>query len=89
MESRGSLPFALDVDGSVRQLAGSTEGGILSGVPPLMDTLNLFLVQAIIVLAMCRALGLLGSYFKQPKVIFEIVGGILLGPQRLVATKTI
>lgn len=66
-----------------RILAGSQEGGILSGVGPLSDTLNLFLVQAVIILGICRILGLMGSYLGQPKVIFEIIGGIILGPSAI------
>lgn len=59
------------------------EGGILSGYGPLQDPLSLFLVQAVVILTICRLLGLLGAYFRQPKVIFEIIGGIILGPSAM------
>ena len=49
----------------------------------MADTFGLFLVQVVIILSICRVLGLLGSYLKLPKVIFEIVGGILLGPSAI------
>lgn len=47
-----------------------------SGVGPLHDPFSLFLVQCIIILSICRVLGLLAYRFKQPKVIFEIIGKI-------------
>eukprot|EP01035_Chromulina_nebulosa_P021490 gene21490-27832_t len=61
----------------------STGSGILSGYGPLVDELNLFLVQAVIIIAMCRAIGIFGYYLKQPSVIFEIIGGIILGPSAI------
>ena len=54
-----------------RRLTGQ---GVLSGVNALEDPFSLFLVQCIIILTICRLLGLLGARFKQPKVIFEIIG---------------
>jgi Kef-type K+ transport system membrane component KefB len=32
---------------------------------------------------MCRSLAVFGYYLKQPKVIFEIIGGVLLGPSAI------
>lgn len=61
---------------TVRSLS---EGGILSGIDPLEDNLSLFLVQATIIIGITRVLALLGAYLKQPRVIFEVIGGILLG----------
>ena len=58
-----------------RQLS---EGGVLSGYGELSDPLSLFFVQATIILGFCRVLGLLGTYLNQPKVIFEIIAGVLL-----------
>jgi Kef-type K+ transport system membrane component KefB len=75
----GFNPYA-DLDH--RQLS-STEGGILNGVHPLADALNLFLVQATIIIALCGALSWAGKMVKQPKVIFEIVAGIILGPSAI------
>ena len=57
--------------------------GVLEGAGPLEETFSLFLVQCVIILSMCRLLGLAGSYLRLPKVIFEIVGGILLGPSAI------
>ena len=54
-----------------RRLTGE---GVLSGVDALHDPFSLFLVQCIIILTICRLLGLLGAGLNQPKVIFEIIG---------------
>jgi Kef-type K+ transport system membrane component KefB len=57
--------------------------GIFNGTDPLEAEINLFLVQATIIIGICRVLGVMGSYIHQPKVIFEIIGGILLGPSAI------
>jgi hypothetical protein len=54
-----------------RRLTGE---GVLSGISALHDPFSLFLVQCIIILTICRLLGLLGAGLNQPKVIFEIIG---------------
>lgn len=59
----------------LRRLTGE---GVLSGVDSLKDTFSLFLVQCVIILSICRVLGLLGARFNQPKVIFEIIGTALV-----------
>ena len=59
------------------------EGGILSGVGPLEDVLALFFVQAVIIMGICRGLSIFGGYLRQPTVIFEIIGGIILGPSAI------
>lgn len=40
-------------------------------------------MQVVIILVTCRILALLGHYLQQPRVIFEIIGGILLGPSAI------
>jgi len=60
-----------------------SNGGIFSGIGELSVPLNLFFVQATIIISVCRALSLLGHYLRQPRVIFEIIGGILLGPSAI------
>lgn len=57
-----------------RRLTGE---GVLSGVSALKDPFSLFLVQCIIILSICRLLGLLGAGLNQPKVIFEIIGRLI------------
>jgi Kef-type K+ transport system membrane component KefB len=66
-----------------QRLLASRQGGILSGIPIMEDHLSRFFVQATIILGVCRVLSTFGTYIKQPKVIFEIIGGILLGPSAI------
>jgi Kef-type K+ transport system membrane component KefB len=54
-----------------------SDGDLLTTLMPL------WLVQAIIIMGITRTLSTFGSWFKQPSVIFEIIGGILLGPSAL------
>ncbi|KAL5117688.1 hypothetical protein ACEQ8H_004436 [Pleosporales sp. CAS-2024a] len=60
------------------------QGGVLEGVNPVhFDAKNpiiLFIVQASIIIIFCRALNWPLSKIRQPRVISEIIGGILLGP---------
>lgn len=60
-----------------------SEGGILSGTEPLSDTLSLFFVQTVIIMGICRGLSIFGGILRQPTVIFEIIGGIILGPSAI------
>ncbi|KAJ3356556.1 K(+)/H(+) antiporter [Allomyces javanicus] len=56
------------------------------GGNPFASTSNplpLFLVQVIIVVLMTRVLSMVLKYFRQPRVIAEVIGGILLGPSAL------
>ncbi|KAF2176990.1 hypothetical protein K469DRAFT_721081 [Zopfia rhizophila CBS 207.26] len=60
------------------------QGGILEGVNPVhYDTKNpiiIFIIQAGIIIIFCRALHYPLSKIRQPRVIAEVIGGILLGP---------
>ena len=60
-----------------------SEGGILSGYSALHDVFSLWLVQVVIIMVTCRFLAILGQYMHQPRVIFEIIAGILLGPSAI------
>ena len=44
------------VGARILTVTGSTEGGILSGIDALGPVLNLFLVQAVIIISMTRSL---------------------------------
>ncbi|KAJ3125919.1 K(+)/H(+) antiporter [Nowakowskiella sp. JEL0407] len=59
------------------------EGTILAGANPLLDHLALFLLQALIIIIVARLLAVILSYLRQPTVIAEVIGGILLGPSAL------
>ncbi|KAL8736536.1 MAG: hypothetical protein Q9181_002407 [Wetmoreana brouardii] len=60
------------------------QGGILEGAnPSKYDSKNpiiIFIIQAGIIIVFCRLLNYPLSKIRQPKVIAEIIGGILLGP---------
>ncbi|KAJ3577535.1 hypothetical protein NPX13_g3033 [Xylaria arbuscula] len=63
------------------------QGGILEGVlPNVFNTSNpitLFIIQAVIIIILCRLLHYPLSRLGQPRVIAEVIGGILLGPSVL------
>ncbi|KAK4201063.1 putative transporter [Triangularia verruculosa] len=60
------------------------QAGILEGVNPIVYTpsnpITLFIVQAIIVIIFCQLLTYPLRWLHQPRVIAEVLGGILLGP---------
>lgn len=58
----------------------TANGGVFNDVPVLEDPLHRFFVQAIFIIAICRGLALLAYPLKQPAVIWEIIGGVLMGP---------
>ena len=58
----------------------TANGGLFNNVPALQDDLHRFFVQAIFIIAICRGLALIAYPLKQPSVIWEIIGGVLMGP---------
>ncbi|KAF9982841.1 K(+)/H(+) antiporter, partial [Modicella reniformis] len=60
---------------------------ILSGENPIRfnvaDPLPLFIVQTVIILALCYVVNLLMQRIRQPRVISEVLTGIILGPSIL------
>ncbi|CAH8359077.1 unnamed protein product [Eruca vesicaria subsp. sativa] len=61
----------------------ATSNGVFQGENPLHYALPLLILQICIVLFLTRALAFLLRPLRQPRVIAEIVGGILLGPSAL------
>ncbi|KAF3448648.1 hypothetical protein FNV43_RR09361 [Rhamnella rubrinervis] len=61
----------------------ATSNGIFQGDNPLDYALPLAILQICIVVALTRILAFLLRPLRQPRVIAEIVGGILLGPSAL------
>ncbi|OTA56293.1 K+/H+ antiporter 1 [Hypoxylon sp. EC38] len=63
------------------------QGGILEGVLPNTflpsNPIQLFIIQAGIIIILCRILHYPLSLLGQPRVIAEVIGGILLGPSVL------
>ena len=58
-------------------------GGVLTGADPLHSTIALFLLQVVIIMATTKLLAFGLNYLKQPRVIAEILAGILLGPSAM------
>jgi len=65
----------------MRQL--SLNSSIIPDASVLDPTLSLVLIQLVIIYLVCQILSIIGVYFKQPSVVFEIIGGIILGPSVL------
>ena len=59
---------------------GVSTGSFVDGNNPLSEPICLFLLQVMIIITLARTLGFFFSYIRQPAVIAEVVGGILLGP---------
>ncbi|KNZ78604.1 K(+)/H(+) antiporter 1, partial [Termitomyces sp. J132] len=59
-------------------------GGVISGDNPLhylpSDPFRLWVIQLVIIIAMAQFLALFFDRIRQPRVIAEIIGGIILGP---------
>lgn len=61
----------------------ATSDGVFQGDNPLHSALPLLIVQICLVVVLTRILAYLLRPLRQPRVIAEIVGGILLGPSAL------
>ncbi|KAG8671915.1 hypothetical protein FPOAC2_05275 [Fusarium poae] len=69
---------------AVAATSAHPQGGIIEGLNPITynpkDPITLFIVQAFIIIIFCRLLQWPLSKFGQPRVIAEVIGGIVLGP---------
>jgi Kef-type K+ transport system membrane component KefB len=61
----------------------TSSNGVWQGDNPLHFAFPLLILQALLILALSRALAFLLRPLRQPKVIAEMVAGILLGPSAL------
>ena len=59
-------------------------GGVISGVDPFIfnesSPITFFLIQASLILVLSNAIHFFVSKLRQPKVISEVISGIILGP---------
>jgi len=69
-------------------LMKTTSNGLWQGDNPLDFSLSLLIAQTCIVLIVTRTLAFLLKPLRQPRVIAEIIGGILLGPSALGRSET-
>ncbi|KAJ7228151.1 Sodium/hydrogen exchanger family-domain-containing protein [Mycena pura] len=73
-----------DVVRALAPRAAAEQGGVISGANPSAynanDPLPLWVIQVVIIIAMTQLLALILSRFRQPRVIAEVIGGVLLGP---------
>ena len=76
--SQGNSTVALAITSAPASQSGP--GSILKGDNPLHESLALFLVQVALIIIVCRVLSIAFKKIRQPAVIAEVIGGILLGP---------
>ncbi|RPB15272.1 hypothetical protein P167DRAFT_483200 [Morchella conica CCBAS932] len=69
---------------SAAAAGAANQAGVLEGMNPsnynANNPLTLFIIQAALIIVTCRLLHYPLSRMKQPRVIAEVVGGIILGP---------
>ncbi|EFR00744.1 hypothetical protein MGYG_03749 [Nannizzia gypsea CBS 118893] len=81
----GSLPLVAAAAASPTSThRASPQGGIFDGANPShydpKHPLTLFIIQAGLIIIFCRLIHIPLSRMRQPRVISEVLGGILLGP---------
>ncbi|KAJ7129154.1 potassium:hydrogen antiporter [Mycena epipterygia] len=73
-----------DVRAALAPRAAAEQGGVISGLNPsaynMNDPFPLWVIQVVIIIAMTQLLSLGLSRIRQPRVIAEVIGGVLLGP---------
>ncbi|CUS09678.1 unnamed protein product [Tuber aestivum] len=70
--------------GGANSTGPASQAGVLEGMNPSHynsnDPLTLFIIQVTLIIVVCRLLHWPLSKLRQPRVIAEVVGGIILGP---------
>ncbi|TFK66204.1 hypothetical protein BDN72DRAFT_800249 [Pluteus cervinus] len=64
--------------------AAAEQGGIISGDNPTVynanDPLRLWVIQVVLIIGITQLLALILGRIRQPRVISEVIGGVILGP---------
>ncbi|KAG8759448.1 K(+)/H(+) antiporter [Serendipita sp. 396] len=64
--------------------AAPEQGGVISGINPIAftttDPIRIWIIQLAIILGMTQLLSLVMARIRQPRVIAEVIAGVLLGP---------
>jgi hypothetical protein len=68
------------MSGSMAPAGDVTSSGLIAGDDPLHYALLLLIVQVAIIIVLSRFITFLFSPLRQPRVVAEIIGGVLLGP---------
>ncbi|KAI0638492.1 Sodium/hydrogen exchanger family-domain-containing protein [Trametes polyzona] len=76
--------FSSDVVEIARRAAAPAQAGIFSGDNPahwnVNDPIRLWVIQVVVIIGMTQLLALIFGRIRQPRVIAEVVGGVILGP---------
>ncbi|CAM9690702.1 unnamed protein product, partial [Scytosiphon promiscuus] len=84
--SRGSERSKMDmkhVHEDLLELDGTDRGGVVQGYTPIHSHVQLYLIQIILIMVLCFLLGEVMKKWNQPRVIAEVMAGVLLGPSAL------
>ncbi|KAI0677244.1 Sodium/hydrogen exchanger family-domain-containing protein [Trametes maxima] len=76
--------FSGDIFDLTRRAAAPSQAGIFSGDNPshynASDPIRLWVIQAVVIIGFTQLLALVFGRMRQPRVIAEVVGGVILGP---------
>ncbi|KAI0640791.1 Sodium/hydrogen exchanger family-domain-containing protein [Trametes meyenii] len=76
--------FSSGVIGLTRRAAAPSQAGIFSGDNPSHynagDPIRLWVIQAVVIIGFTQLLALVFGRMRQPRVIAEVIGGVILGP---------
>ncbi|KAF9651705.1 cation/H+ exchanger [Thelephora ganbajun] len=74
----------IQLGGQLVSRAASEQGGVLSGDNPARyqptNPMRLWIIQLLVIIGMTQLLAIPLGKIKQPRVIAEVIGGIILGP---------
>ncbi|KAI0375958.1 hypothetical protein BV20DRAFT_960038 [Pilatotrama ljubarskyi] len=76
--------FASDVVELAKRATAPSQAGVFSGENPshynANDPIRLWVIQVVVIIGLTQLLALVFARIRQPRVIAEVIGGVLLGP---------